>query len=408
PMSADRFLRALLPVLHRLGDGGITIAPGTAMAQRIGQEARLLPFSVRVLESGLYLADELKGFRTFTRGSRIISINGLGAERIVRELGAWVLCDGANETCRARGVEERFAWLFALQYGPCRTYVVEAEEPGLAIREETVPGLSAEEIASSRKPEGIGLHPWRSAWDEASGACWLQLTTLDPEALTRSGQSPRSFLRGLLAELRQRQPKALVIDVRGAGGRELGMAELVFSAIARESFRVVQGVGARATQAGAMPGLQLPDEHLAAIGRNYLPPKNGLAELRPDDPRLLPVSPMKKAFGGPVYVVCDGATRDAAAALAMLCKRTGRARLVGEELGTNAHAFTGGRQASVLLPNSGIVVRIPLLRYLPEGATDAPPDRGEQPHHRVEQQPSGLAHGRDTVRAALLELIRER
>ena len=116
---------------------------------------------------------------------------------------------------------------------------------------------------------------------------------------------------------------------------------------------------------------------------------------------------MPKAFGGKVYVVCDGATRDAAAAFVMLAKRQGRARIVGEEVGTNASSFTGGRELVVTLPNSNVRLCIPLVRYLPDGAPAGPMDHGEQPHYAVQPVAGGIAKGRDTVRTSLLVTIRE-
>jgi hypothetical protein len=50
---------------------------------------------------------------------------------------------------------------------------------------------------------------------------------------------------------------------------------------------------------------------------------------------------------------------------------------------------------------------LPLTRFVPEGQGDGPADHGEQPHHAVFQQPWGLVKGRDTVKSALLEMIRE-
>jgi len=408
PLTADRFLSRMMPVLARIGDSRLRADLDSSLVDRIMSEALLLPFTVRLIDDELYINTELKGFRSFAPGSRVISINGLGAERIIRDLGHWVASDGANESGRRHQVQERFSWLFLLTYGSARSYVVETESVNGDRREDVVAGLRQEEIERSLKPSGLALHPWRSAWDKESAALWVSLTALDPEGLKRSGQKPKAFLEAVLKEARAENAKALVLDLRGAGGRELGMAEWVFASIAREPFRLVQDITVRATQPHALPGsVRLPDEFIASVDRNYQPPQQGRASLRPDDPRLALVTPDRQAYTGRVYVVCDGGTRDAAALLAMMAHRTGRARLVGEEPATNAHSFTGGRTAIVLAPSSGLRLEIPLLRYIPEGVSDAPPDRGEQPKHRVQSMPDAIANGRDGVRSALLRMIRE-
>lgn len=408
PLTSDRFLARLMPVIARIGDSNLRVDLDPSAWARILRESTMLPFNVRVIEQRLYVGEELKGFRSFAPGARIVSINGINADRIIRDLGQWVATDGANETWRRYQVQERFALLFLLTYGPFKVFVVETEGVDGTRREDVVAGLMQEDIERSRKPNGVMLHPWRSTWDAEVGALWIELTTLEPEALKHSGQKPKVFLDAVLAQARAEKAKVIVLDLRGAGGKELGMAEWVFAAIAKEPFRLVQDITVRATQPHALPGaVAVPDEFTASVDRSYLPSQNGSASLRPDDPRLALVTPSRHAFAGKVYVVCDGGTRDAAAMLAMVAHRSGRARLVGEEPATNAHSFTGGRNAVVTAPNSGLHLEIPLLRYIPEGVSAAAIDRGEQPKHSVAQSPGALVTGRDEVRSALLRLLRE-
>lgn len=407
PITTDQFAARMLPLLQRIGDANLRIELDAKALTRIDDEAKVLPLRVKVLEEGLYIQEELKGFRTFPVGSRIISVNGLDAERIFRDCGAWVICDGRNETRRARMLEEDLPGLFLLTYGASPSYLVEAEGPDGEQLEAVLTGMRREEIERTRKPGVGGLLPWRSTWDEGTSTMWLKLTTLDPMALEENGQRPKQFLTSLLQEMRREHASNLVIDLRGGGGRELAVAEQVFAAVASEPFRLVQEMTARPAHLDLLQGVvELPDDHLASLGRNYLPIPNGMVTLRPDDSRLGTQEPLPNAFSGKVYVVCDGATRDAGAALVMIAKRSGRARILGEETGTNTLAFTGGNEIVVVMPNSGLKVHVPLMRYVPDGSPAGPLEQGEMPHHNVRQQPWGVAKGRDAVRIAVIEMIR--
>jgi hypothetical protein len=133
----------------------------------------------------------------------------------------------------------------------------------------------------------------------------------------------------------------------------------------------------------------------------------GSRSLPENDKRVRTWRPVPKAFGGNVYIVGDGMTTDAAAALVALVKRTGRGRFVGEETGTVSIGPTGGAPLVFTAPNTGIRVNVPLFRYVLDGTPDGPFDHGEQPRHTIEQRPSAIAKGRDTVRESLLELLRE-
>ncbi|MBK7288410.1 MAG: hypothetical protein IPI95_15735 [Flavobacteriales bacterium] len=199
-----------------------------------------------------------------------------------------------------------------------------------------------------------------------------------------------------------------MVDVRGAGGNDLGLAEQVFAMIAQAPYRVVKSISIRS---GRVPdsyryAAPAPD-FFASVGAMYLPELKGRRELKPDDPRLMLVQPVSNAFQGKVYVVCDGLTTGAGAAFVMLANRSGRARTVGEETGSNASSFCSGEVLEVTLPRSGCILHVPLKRYVPEGTPDGPMDRGEMPKYKVPQRPEDLPQGTDSVREALVHLITE-
>ena len=109
PMTREQFLFTLLPVFHRIGDARLSPRLDGRTEDRLKRNVSLLPLRVRILEEGLYLDDELKGFRSFNPGSRILSVNGIEVERLLVELGHWVVTDGANESLRTRLVERDHA-----------------------------------------------------------------------------------------------------------------------------------------------------------------------------------------------------------------------------------------------------------------------------------------------------------
>ena len=409
PIRTDEFQAMLVPVFQRIGDANLAPELDLPTFKNLMNSTAVLPLKVRVIEGELYVDEELRGFRSLPVGSRIRAINGLPAHRILDQVGALLLADGANESLRWKLVERYFPWLLLRATGYASGFKLDLELPAGGVIEETLFAITGEEIERSRKPAAEVLFPWSSVWETESGTLWVTMRTLDKDAIESSGQSVERFLGDMLKELKDGRARNLVIDLREAGGRELGMAEVVFATIAREPFRVVQGMSVRSDSPPEGYGFIDPQpEHYASVQAHYLPHDlNGTAFLRPDDDRLVPVQPQARAFDGKVYVVCDGGTRDAAAALVMLAKRHGRARIIGEETGTNAYSFTGGRELLVTAPNSRVRLRIPLVRYLPDGTATGAMDHGEMPHHPVQQRPADIAKGRDTVKRSLLETIKE-
>jgi hypothetical protein len=404
PLRTSEFVARLLPVMQRLGDAHLLPMLDAPTEERLLRKAPVLPLKVRLLDGELYVEEELKGFLSLVPGSRILSVDGIPAERIIEETGRLVVTDGANQTYRWRSIEQGFPWLFLRAFGYRPGFHVEAETPAGSRVAAYVMALSGEEIERSRKPQGMRLHPWTSTWYPESSALWVRFSTLDHAVLEGSGQKPARFIKAALQQLESDHAKALVLDVRGADGPELAVAEEIFAMVALAPYRVVKQLGTAHAEAATMEDERpvREDRRASGYGRAEAAKAGAL-----HDPRLACINPDAKAYKGKVYVVCDGGTRGAAAALVMLAKRQRRARIIGEETGSNAARFTGGLEVLFIAPESGIRLRIPTMLYVPDGDLEGPADHGEQPHHQVQQQPWGIVKGRDTVQGALLEMIRE-
>jgi hypothetical protein len=403
PVSAERFRDLIVPLFHALGDANCHPLP-----RPIPRTVPLLPFQVTVLDAGVFIGDEQKGFRSFPRGSRILSINGHPIDAILERMAEQVFTDGTNETLRKSLLSADFAGLYYRLMDDGKAFTVVCTSPGGELLEELVMGMSQEDVERSKRPIGVDVAPWTSTEHPDSRALWLSLSTLDEQVLEEAGMKPSKYLGSIRQEMERAKLTVLVIDVRSAAGRELGIAETVFGMIAKAPYRVVQDVTIRSKEPPALYEAAVTvDDFYASIATGFQGPTGGPLHLPMDDERLQLLEPSPKAFQGKVYVVCDGGTRDAAAALVMMAKRSNRAKVVGEEVGTNALRFNGGRELLVTLPNSGIRLRIPLMSYSPEGKPTGPVDQGELPHYTVVPLQDIMARSGDTVKEALLEMIRE-
>jgi hypothetical protein len=407
PMDRNTFLLHMLPAVHALGDAHVLLDLPPAQRGRLAQDTPVLPLRVKLLSSGLYVEEELKGFRSLPIGARITAINERPTAEVIASIARHIPVDGANTSLRERMIERSFPWLYRRFVQATNEFNIRYQLDDGPERSQRIFAMTGAEMELTRKQGGQGLAPWRVFWDVESEAEWVTMRTLDLDSLEALGIQPERFLTAMLKDARRNKARTLVLDLRGADGRDLAAAEMVFAAIAKEPFRVVQGMSARTPAIDQPPLPGLPQEHLDALRAQFVPGPGGSSHLRPDDARLQPLPPLKRAFKGKVYVVCDGATRDAAAALVMMAKRSGRARVIGEEVGSNAFSFTGGRELVTTLPSSGLELKMALVRYVPEGMPSGPLVHGERPHHEVEQQAWGIAKGRDTLREALLEVIRE-
>ena len=408
PITAEAFIATLRPAFRSIGDAGTELLPPKAVQQVYDHAEPMMPVTVAVIGDRLYLNEELKGFRSLPTACELLSINGRTAAQVLAILRNSQVPEGADTSLLDRRIERNFPELY-------RRHVERADK--FSIRFRTADGMEGEhelfamtkdEMHRSYRPKGYDLQPWRLEEFPPVRAAWLTLSTLEPADLEAARIVPEKFLSNVLDALKKGKASTLVIDVRGASGHDLGIAEQVFSIIGLQPFRVVKSMSIRSGRVPDSYRYATPyPEFFASVGGMYMAEAEGRRVLKPDDPRLQPVQAHGKAFEGKVYVVGDGLTTGAAAAFAMMAKRTGRARAVGEELGANAASFCGGRILEVTLPRSGSVLHVPLMRYVPEGHCEGPVDRGELPHYKVPQRAGDLARGKDTVREALLNLITE-
>ncbi|MEO8588293.1 MAG: S41 family peptidase [Flavobacteriales bacterium] len=407
PLTAGQYLERLMPLFRSIGDSHCYPELGIAAQEHLRHDAALIPLKVRFLVDGIHVLEELKGYRSLPPGARILAINALPMATIIERMEDLVVADGANRTLGRYLVERDFSVL--LNRVACDTSMFRLNLQVDGVEEErTIFAMTGDEIARSRKPAGAALMPWRAEWEPESGSVWVTLGTLEADSLERAGQNSGRFLAAMLQELEQNKAHTLVLDLRGSAGKDPAMAEIVFATVAQEPFRAVQRITARSAAPPHYYELAAPNpEYYASVGRNYVIDPLGAMDGRPSDERFELKSPMDAAFAGRVFVVCDGATRDAAALLVMLAKRTGRARILGEEIGSNALSFTDGGELLVTTPNAGVRVHVPLVRLFPSGQPTGATDHGELPDHALEQRSWGIAKGRDTVKETVLRMLRE-
>ncbi|MBK7241725.1 MAG: hypothetical protein IPI00_16505 [Flavobacteriales bacterium] len=77
PLTTDGFVRSMLPVLKAIGDSHCRVELSEETLVQMRDRTAMIPITVKVIDGALYVNDELKGFRSFPQGARLIRINGI-------------------------------------------------------------------------------------------------------------------------------------------------------------------------------------------------------------------------------------------------------------------------------------------------------------------------------------------
>ncbi|MBL4670072.1 MAG: hypothetical protein JKY30_12535, partial [Flavobacteriales bacterium] len=181
--------------------------------------------------------------------------------------------------------------------------------------------------------------------------------SLDPDQF-------KSKLNDLFKSIRKKKSSNLVIDVRqNDGGYGISAIDLISFLIHEPSKQI---------KSGSVVTNVLPEKkyiiHTMSDYKQFF--ASNFDTIKVDDRWRLKeehiehskIIPHKKAFDGTIYVLIGGRTYSAGATVALSAKNTDEMIVVGEEAGGGYYFNSGNYFATYELPNSKIMVRIPLMK----------------------------------------------
>jgi C-terminal processing protease CtpA/Prc len=271
----------------------------------------------------------------------------------------------------------------------------------------TVDGITAEEL--TRRFESRYADVAQTEQDRPpveltyrDGVPILTVRTFGGRTISSAGIDYPDFLHNVFQELADTSAESLIIDVRDNGGGSDEYGKLLAAYLIPEPFDYYRFLEVNSDSFGflehtGMSNSDIPRDRLQANER-------GKFDLL-GHPNLGTQQPLEPNFTGDVYILINGASFSATGEFTSVVHHHGRATFVGEECGAGYYGNTSGMMVGVTLPNSGISVRVPLVRYTMAVSGYEPADRGLIPEHHVEPTIEDLLAGRDTVLEYALGLI---
>ncbi len=218
--------------------------------------------------------------------------------------------------------------------------------------------------------------------------------------------SIRFFIKDIVAN----RYENLIIDVRYNDGGEAEKVKELFSYLANESYQI--DVDLKVNKNDTYDFFQhstnyspetrhlFPEYIWDEERKGYYMPKEKLPWYQPSD---------SIHFNGRVYVLTDERSFSAASVFPGLVHKYKRGVIVGGETGSTYHRFYAHKFATVFLKNTGLTVRIPLVKCIfdyPEDS-DIPWGRGVLPDYPVAFSVDELIGDRDVILDYTLHLIED-
>ena len=417
PLTDLEFYRLLAPLIAAVRNSHTSIRPPADALSSIRSFDNVFPFVLRYRDGRAYIEANLSADTSIRPGTEIVSINGRSMADVTKELFDNITVEGFADEAKY-GFLDRSFWEDLLLYnGPVSSYTLVLRDPGTGgARKHVVLGVSATKVAGRTQATPPETGPVLSLTvDHENSVAVMRLRNfIEPDT--------DDFFRRSFQELATSKVRNLIIDLRGNhGGVDWYNSDLI-SYLADRPFRFYR---ARTLSANSYEDLRyltydlddfLFPEQIAALPADVREHPlqhwtlHQLVDLSLATDRAGGVQSPKTEdhFSGAVYVLVDHMSASSSAEVPAMLQHLGLATVVGEEPDGSYQGETAGIIPTLTLPNSKLVIHVPLLEYQNDVMPGIRIGRGVEPTFRVSETLEDSLAGTDTAITFTRGLIRAR
>ncbi|MEO1712066.1 MAG: S41 family peptidase [Bacteroidota bacterium] len=304
-----------------------------------------LPVRLYAVDQKVYLEELYADIPGLENGLEIRTINGRSIDEIRSEMLDRLPQDGPNPAYSSWIFDTYFRQYYAYLYGETPSYELTGVDDTGKAQTWVLPALSANRIETFRTQHytkdpvydrecGGGL---QLAFLPDSATAILTIRDFHPPILQKQYQQrfPKT-IDTFFEEIDQSACNHLIIDLRHNQGGAIRYGQQLLSYLMEEPFIIVD---------------------------SYQKVKGSAPDLRTiRGPGDRPHSPQSNRFRDKVTVLINGGTFSNSAIVCSILQEYQRATFMGTNYG-GSHAVLAGGDKSISLPNSGIQVNIPTLRF---------------------------------------------
>lgn len=353
-----------------------------AMRAEFESNEVFLPFSIKILKDGVFVNNSATD--QLLSGSQILTINGESIDSILDKIQSHLSGDGFIETGKLALAEYVFDLYYQLYVSRrSKTYKISLVAPDKSSKEVTVDGVDLSEVDQIRNEfrQGDLL-----SMNYESNHAYMHIRTFSYSQLQSDGFDYEDFLEESFDELKEKGTKSLILDLRGNGGGRDDYGALLVSYLARDSFGYFEEI--EVTR-------KYPGRSIKKGDKRVVEYHSGLEQWKPKENR----------FQGEVYVLTDGFSFSTCADVATVLHYNNWATLIGVETGGGYDGNTSGHSKQIQLPNSRVIVDLPMWKYTTANKGHDFVGRGAVPHHEIIPTWEEFSNGEDPVIKKALELM---
>lgn len=416
PMSELEYFRHLVPLIDNIHDAHTSISLSKTTTRFIYTQAKVFPLDVRYSNGNLYVE---KNFDVTNPevplGSKVISINGINTLKVIDAVSKVKSVDGFNPYPKYETINSIF-WLMYLQMisdSNAFQVTVKDSKTGL-IKSYNLQGVPGRTIYDGQfKVQRADTFSVRYLLDGRVALMSIP-TFLDFDLYDQ-------FQIGF-KELRTRKIKTLIIDIRDNSGGYDELNTALLSYIVPRSFSFYNDFSYRAKSWEDLKFTQYDTDdfwnqnELSTIGkpeRDKMIKNKGLAEALTHYMQTNPAMGIHKPhpdyfFSGDTYLLFNGRSASSGGEVPAMMHFYGVGTLVGEEANAAYEGTTAGVLTELILPETGLIISVPLIAYHNNVLPEIFSGRGAAPHFHCTQSVDDAIKMQDTALEFVLRLIQAR
>jgi len=408
PLTEIEFLRLLFPLIANINDGHTGINPSSSYRSYLENEPILLPFKMKFIHKKAFLYRNYSQDEDLALGGEVISINERLFSDVLERMLAVLSSDGHIQTSKYRRLESTvlFWELYNLLFGKTTSYSITYKSPNNnELKKIEVKGLRRKELTSifeARYPDAA-KNPPPIELEYRGDIAILTIRTFGGGAYQRAKISYPGFMKKSFREFEEKNIKALIIDLRNNGGGSDLFGKILFAYLTDKQFTYYKHLRVKKKELSFLDHTDVPPEERKLPDNRFKKNDSGTYDLL-GHPNLGIQNPIKPTFKGKVYVMINGASFSASGECTSLIHFYKKAKFVGEECGAGYYGNTSGFMPRLTLPDTGIQVRIPLVKYS-MAVSGYAPDRGIIPDYSVSPTMKDVLDGKDTEIDFVIKLI---
>ncbi len=410
-----KFRNLLSSVLSQVRCGHTTVRASKA-AVKYAERNRSIAFPLNlkiwndtaIITSSLNRSDSM-----IPRGSRLLSIENRPIENIVDSFFKHLSTDGYNLTHKYQVLSNAgmFRNMYAGYYGLRPRMRIEYLDTAGIVNVADVRWYNPFADSTARRPSARPGPTKQERKEMARRAqrnmridTALNMAVLEVNSFTRKYQL-RSFLRRSFKKLRKENINHLVVDMRGNGGGNVVLSNLLTKYIADKPFKISDSLYAITNKSryGKYQDKYFFNRlffifmtHRKKDGLHHF----GLYEGKYFKPRK------KNHYDGETYILTGGNTFSAASLFTKALKDQPDVTVIGEETGGGAYGNSAWLIPDVTLPNTGVRFRLPLFRLVID--KDEEKGRGIVPEVYAPPTIDAIIRMEDYKMDKAIELIRQK